>query len=75
VRQLLAPSLPEIADGLLDDTILEVHGHATKGKLLLCDMPCLLEGIVVELPVVAVVVEDFHSVFGCLLLKGKSMSH
>jgi hypothetical protein len=50
---------------------LEVHVHATKGMLLLCIMTCLLEGIVIKLPIVAVVVEDLHFVFGRVLLKGK----
>ncbi len=34
-------------------------------------MTCLLEGIVMESLIVAVVVEDFHCMFGHVLLKGK----
>ncbi len=34
-------------------------------------MAYLLKGVVLELPIVAVVVEDFHSMFGCILLEGK----
>ncbi len=71
VKQLLAPALQELANGLLSNAILEVHLHPAKGKLLLRIMTCLLEGIVMELLVVTVVVEDFHSVFGRVLLKGK----
>jgi hypothetical protein len=48
-----------------------VRIYAKKGELLLCIMTCLLEGVLVELPLVAVIVEDFHSVFSRVLLKGK----
>ncbi len=71
VKQLLARTLQEVADGLLGNAILEVSIYTTKGKLLARIMTCPLEGVVVELPIVAVVVEDFHSVFGRVLLKGK----
>ncbi len=66
-----ARALQEITDCLLGDAILEVCIHATKGKLLLRVVTCLSKGIVVESPVVAVVVEDFHSMFGFVLLEGK----
>ncbi len=71
VKQLLVHALQEVTDGLLRDAVLEVHVHAAKGELLSRVMTCLSEGIVVESPVVAVVVEDFHSLFGRVLLKGK----
>jgi hypothetical protein len=64
-------TLQEVADGLLGNAILKVRIHTKKGELLLRIVACLLEGVVVELPVVAVVVEDLHSVFGCVLLEGK----
>jgi hypothetical protein len=50
---------------------LEVRVHTTKGELLSCIMVCLLKGIVVKLPIVAVGVEDFHSMYSRILLKGK----
>jgi hypothetical protein len=52
-------------------SILKVSINATKGELLLRVATCLSEGIVVKLPIVAVIVEDFHSTFGRVLLKGK----
>ncbi len=71
VEQLLACALREITDGLLGYVVLEVRIYATKGELLSCIMTCLLEGIVVESPIVAVVVKDVHSVFGRVLHKSK----
>jgi hypothetical protein len=71
VEPLLACALLEVMDGLLGNAILEVHVHATKGELLLHVVTCLLEGVVMELPAVAVVVEVFHSMFVRILLKGK----
>ncbi len=71
VEQSLPHALQEIANGLLGDAILEVCIYTTKGKLLSCLMTCLLEGVVMESPVVAVVVFDSDSVLGRVLLKGK----
>ncbi len=71
IEQLLAHALQDIADGLLSEAILEVPIYATKYELLSCIMTCLLEGVLMESPLVAVVVEDFHSVFSRVLLKGK----
>ncbi len=48
-----------------------MHVYATKCELLSCVVACLLEGIVVKSPIVAVVVQDFHFMFGCVLFKGK----
>ncbi len=36
-----------------------------------CFMACLLEGVVMEASVVAMVVLDFDSVFCCILLEGE----
>jgi hypothetical protein len=71
MKQSLAHALCEVADGSLGDAILEVRIQATKGELLLCIVTCLWEGVVVDFPIAAVVVEDFHSMFGHVLLKGK----
>ena len=70
VEQLLACALREIADGALDNAILEVGIHATEGELLSRIMAGLLESVVVEAPVVAVVVEYLHVVLGGKCLKG-----
>jgi hypothetical protein len=71
VERLLVHALREIADGLLGDAILEVRIYASKCELLLRVVTCLWKGFVVELPIIAVVVEDFYSAFGHILLKGK----
>jgi hypothetical protein len=70
VEQLLASTLGEVVDGVLGDAILEVGIDAAKGELLSCVVAGLLEGIVLEAPVVAVVVLDPHTVLGSEGLKG-----
>ena len=70
VEQLLACALREIADGALDDAILKVGIHAAEGELLSRIVAGLLESVVVEAPVVAVVVEYLHAVLGGKCLKG-----
>ena len=49
---------------------MEVGIHAAEGELLSHIVAGLLEGIVVEVPVVAVVVEDLRAVLGGKCLKG-----
>ncbi len=71
VKQLLARALQELLDGLLGNAILKVHVYTTKCELLSRVVACLLEGIVVKLPIVAVVVEDFHSMLSHVLFEGK----
>ncbi len=71
VKQLLAHALREVLDGPLSNAILKVRIYAKKDELLSCMVACLLEGVVVKLPIVAVVVKDFHSMFSRILLKGK----
>ena len=63
-------ALQEIADGALGDAILEVGIHTAEGELLSCVVAGLLEGVVVEAPIVAVVVEDLHAVLGGKCLEG-----
>jgi hypothetical protein len=71
VKQLLARALQEVLDGLLGDAILEVGINPTKGELLSCITACLLKGIVVKAPIVAVLVHDFDSVFGRIQFKSE----
>ncbi len=59
----------EVLDGLLGDAILKVGIYPTEGELLPCVAACLLEGIVMESIVVAVVVHDFDPVLGRILYK------
>ncbi len=70
MEQLLASALREVADGALGDAILEVGIDAAEGELLSCFMAGLLEGIVMEAPVVAVVVLDPHTMLGSKGLEG-----
>ena len=70
VEQLLARALREIVDGALGDAILKVGIHATEGELLSRIVAGLLEGVVLEVPVVAVVVEDLHAVLSSECLEG-----
>ncbi len=70
VEQLLACALREIADGALGGAILEVGIDAAEGELLSSVVAGLLESVVVEAPVVAVVVLDSHAVFGGKCLEG-----
>jgi hypothetical protein len=55
VEHLLACTFREVADGVLGDAILEVGIDAAEGELLVSVVAGLLEGVVVEAPVVAVV--------------------
>jgi hypothetical protein len=70
METLLARAFREITDGALGDAILEVGIHATEGELLPRIVAGLLEGIVMEAPIVAVVVEDLHAVLGGECLEG-----
>ncbi len=70
VEQLLARALQEIGDRALGDAILKMGIHATEGELLSRVVAGLLEGIVVEAPVVAVVVEYLHAVLSGECLEG-----
>ena len=70
VEQLLASAFGEVADGALGDAILEVGIDAAEGELLSCIVAGLLEGVVKEATVVAVVVLDLHTVFGGKGLEG-----
>ncbi len=44
--------------------------YATEGKLLACAVACLLEGVVGEAPIVAVVVLDPNAMLGSEGLEG-----
>jgi hypothetical protein len=70
VQQLLACALREIADGALGDAILAMGVYATEGELLACFMACMLERIVRESTVVAVIMLNFYAMLGGKGLKG-----
>ncbi len=70
VQQLLASALQEIVDGALGDAILEVSMYATEGELLACVVVHLLERIVGESTVVAVIMLNFYAVLGGKGLEG-----
>ncbi len=70
MEQLLASAFREVAYGVLGDAILEVGIDAAEGELLLRIMAGLLEGVVKEATIVAVVVLDLHTMFGGEGLEG-----
>ncbi len=67
---MLASTFGEVTDGALGDAILEVGIDAAEGELLSRVMAGLLEGVVKEATIVAVVVLDLHTVFGSEGLEG-----
>ena len=56
---------------MLGYAILKVGIDPTEGELLPCVVACLLEGIVMEASVVAVIMEDLDSMFCRVLFEGK----
>ena len=68
MEKMLARALREIADGALGDAILKVGIDAAEGELLSSVVSGLIEGVVVEAPVVAVVVLYPHA-----MLHGKCL--
>jgi hypothetical protein len=71
MEQLLPCAFGEVLDGSLGNAILKVGIDPTEVELLPCVVACLLEGIVVEASVVAVIMEDLDSMFCSILLDGK----
>jgi hypothetical protein len=71
VEQLLPCAFQEVPDDLLDNAILKVGINPTEGELLPCVVACLSEGIVMEVSIAAVIMEDFDSMFCSVLFKGK----
>jgi hypothetical protein len=70
VEQLLACAPQEVLDGLLGYAIWKwVFTPPNVSCCLPCIVACLSEGVVVKLPVFAVVVHDFDSVLGCILFE------
>ena len=61
MEKMLARALREIADGALGDAILKVGIDVAEGELLSSVVSGLIEGVVVEAPVVAVVVLYPHA--------------
>ena len=70
MEQLLAGALQQIPNYTLGNFILKVGIHATKSKLLVVGLTCLLEGIVDKLSVVTVIVLDADA-----MLSGKLLKH
>jgi hypothetical protein len=70
VEQLLARALQEVVYGALGNPILKMGIHAAEGELLSCFVAGLFEGVVLEAPIVAVVVEYPHAVLGGECLEG-----
>ena len=70
MEQLLACAFREIADRALGDAILEMSIDSAEGELLSRVVAGLFEGVVLEAPIIAVVMEDFHAVLGGECLEG-----
>ena len=69
-QRALACAFREVADGALGDAILEVGIDATEGELLSRVVAGLLESVVVETPVGAMVMVDSYVVLGGEGLEG-----
>ncbi len=63
-------ALREITDRALGDAILEVGIDSAEGELLSHVVAGLLEGVVLEAPIIAVVVEDLDAVLSGECLEG-----
>jgi hypothetical protein len=70
MQRLLAHALQEIADGSLGDAILEMGIYATEGELLARFVARLLERIVGESTIVAVIMLIFYAVLSGEGLEG-----
>ena len=70
MQELLPRTLPEISDGFLCNTILEVGIDPTEGELLSFGTAAVLEGVVCKSSVVAVVVEYVYAVLLGKVFKG-----
>ncbi len=71
MEQLLPCTFQEVPDGLLGNAIWKVGIDPTEGELFLCIMACLLEGVVIEVSIVAVIMEDLDSMFCSILIDGE----
>jgi hypothetical protein len=69
MEQLLAGALPQVANCVLGNFILEMGIHATDGKLLVAGLACLPEGVVGRSSIITVIVLDADVVLGGKLLK------
>ncbi len=56
---------------MLGDAILKVGIDSTEGELLPCIVACLSEGVIVEMSIVAVVMEDLDFMLCSILLEGE----
>jgi hypothetical protein len=64
MQELLLGALPEVPDGTLGNSILEMRIDPAEGELLLVLVACLLECIVRKSTIVAMVVFDGYVVLG-----------
>ncbi len=61
MEQLLSRALTEVANGLFGNSILKMSIDATVGKSLICTCPRILEIIIGESTIVAMVVKNLHA--------------
>ncbi len=70
VEQLLSRTLTEVANGLVGYSILKMSIDATEGKSLICTCACVLEVIIGESTIVAMVVKNLHAMLFGKVLEG-----
>ncbi len=70
VEQLLSRALTEVANGLFGYSILKMSIDATEGKSLICTCARVLEVIIGELTIVAMVVKNSHAMLFGKVLEG-----
>ncbi len=70
VEQLLSRTLTEVTNGLFGYFILKMSIDATEGKLLICTCACVLEVIIGESTIVAMVVKNLHAMLFGKVLEG-----
>jgi hypothetical protein len=70
MEQLLTCTLTEVANGLFGYSILKMSIDATESKSLICTCPRVLEVIIGESTIVAMVVKNLHTMLFGEVLEG-----
>jgi hypothetical protein len=70
VEQLLSHALTEVTNGLFGYSSLKMSIDAAEGKSLICICACVLEVIIGESTIVAMVVKNLHAMLFSEVLEG-----
>ena len=70
LEQLLSCALTEVVNGLFGYSILKMSIDTVEGDSLICTCACILEVIVSELTIVAMVVKNLHTMLFSKVLEG-----